>query len=172
MQWTKCIPHVSNLCPHSHMRTLDVKGLIKPNWKCNIEVKIKCVMRNERIYGLTTNHNPIPLPEQEWMQILDAKEMESSSKIYLKDVSWCKSIKDSYRFGALVITRFLKKRCISLVVKGSPSCATCRQEWNMWASIWKTYSSKIGLSKIWNLEHKCGATRAQLFKNQMGHNPH
>jgi hypothetical protein len=30
------------------------------------------------------------------MQILDAKEMESSSKIDLKDVSWWMSIKNAY----------------------------------------------------------------------------
>jgi hypothetical protein len=39
------------------------------------------------------------------MQALDAEEMESYSKIDLKDVSWWKSIKDAYKLGALVIVR-------------------------------------------------------------------
>jgi len=52
-------------------------------------------MWNKQIYGLTTNHNPAPLLEQEWMQALDAKEMESSFKIDLRDVSWWMSIKDA-----------------------------------------------------------------------------
>jgi hypothetical protein len=40
---------VSNLCSHSHMRRLDVEGLIKSRQKCNVEVKIECVMRDEQI---------------------------------------------------------------------------------------------------------------------------
>jgi len=35
------------------------------------------------------------LPEQKQMQALDVKEMESSSKTTLKDVSWWMSIKDA-----------------------------------------------------------------------------
>ncbi len=46
------------------------------------------------IGGLTSNHNLTPLPEQEQIQALDAKEMESTSKIDLRDVLWWKSIKD------------------------------------------------------------------------------
>jgi hypothetical protein len=53
----------------------------------NVEMKIKCVMRNEQIDGLKINHSLAPLPEQEQMWALDAKEMDSSSKIDLKDVS-------------------------------------------------------------------------------------
>jgi hypothetical protein len=49
------------------------------------------------------------------MQALDAEEMESSSKIDLRDVSWWISIKDVYRLGALVIARFLKEGCISFI---------------------------------------------------------
>jgi len=52
-------------------------------------------MQNEQKDGLITNHSPPPMPEQERMQILDAKEMESSSKIDLKDVSWWMSIKNA-----------------------------------------------------------------------------
>jgi hypothetical protein len=44
-------------------------------------------MRNEHINGLAINHNPAgPLPEQKQMQALQTMEMESSSKIGLKDV--------------------------------------------------------------------------------------
>jgi hypothetical protein len=51
-------------------------------------------MQNERVNGLTINQNLAPLPEQEWMRALDAKKMESSSKIDLKDVPQWMSIKD------------------------------------------------------------------------------
>jgi hypothetical protein len=58
------------------------------------------------------------------MRVLDAKEMESSSKINLRDVSWWKSIKDACTPGALVTARFSKERCIFLVAGGRPSHAT------------------------------------------------
>jgi len=83
--------------------------------KHNAKVKVKCVMRNEWIDGLTINHSLAPLLEQERMRALDAKKMESSSKINLKDVSWWMSIKDAYRLRALMTTRFSKERYISLV---------------------------------------------------------
>jgi hypothetical protein len=38
--------------------------------------------------------------------------MESSSKINLRDVLWWMSIKDVYRFRALVTAKFSKERCI------------------------------------------------------------
>jgi hypothetical protein len=41
------------------------------------------------------------------MQVLDAKEMESSSKIDLRDVSWWMSIKEACRPRVPVITKFL-----------------------------------------------------------------
>ncbi len=66
-------------------------------------------MRNEWIDGLATNHSPVPLPKQEQMGALDVEEMESSSKIDLRDVSWWMSIKDAYRFEVPVIVRFSKK---------------------------------------------------------------
>jgi hypothetical protein len=50
-------------------------------------------MQNEQIDGLTINHNLAPLPKQEQMRALDVEEMESSSKINLRDVSWWLSIK-------------------------------------------------------------------------------
>ncbi len=56
-------------------------------------------MQNEWIDGLTINHNPAPLPEQEWMRVLGVKEMESSSKIDLKDVSWFMSINKCVDLG-------------------------------------------------------------------------
>jgi hypothetical protein len=62
------------------------------------------------------------------MWVLDAKEMESSSKINLKDVSWWKSIKDACKLGALVIARLSKERCISLVTRGRPSHITHKHD--------------------------------------------
>ncbi len=82
------------------MGILDVDGWIKLRQKCNAEVKITCAMQNKLIDGLTINHKPAPLLEQEWMQALDVEEMESSSKIDLRDVLWWKSIKDAYKFRA------------------------------------------------------------------------
>jgi hypothetical protein len=60
------------------------------------------------------------------MWALDAKEMESSSKINLRDVLWWKSIKNAYRLGALVIAKHSKEGCISLVIGEKPSRITCR----------------------------------------------
>jgi hypothetical protein len=45
-------------------------------------------MRNEQIDGLTINHSLAPLLEEERMRTLDVEEMESSSKVDLRDVSW------------------------------------------------------------------------------------
>jgi hypothetical protein len=57
------------------------------------------------------------------MWVLETKEMESSSKIDLRDVSWWMSIKDACRLGALVTTKFSKAGCISLVAgKKAISC--------------------------------------------------
>jgi hypothetical protein len=56
------------------------------------------------------------------MSVSDVKEMESSSKIDLKDVSWWKSIKDVYKHGVPVIAKFSKEGCISLIVRKKPSC--------------------------------------------------
>jgi hypothetical protein len=105
-QWTKCMLDVFNLCPHSHVRKLNAKSWIKPKWKHNVEMKVKCAMWNKCINGLTTNHSLAPLLEQKQMWALDAEEMDSSSKIDLRDVSWWKSIKDAYRLGVLVTTNF------------------------------------------------------------------
>jgi hypothetical protein len=49
------------------------------------------------------------------MQVLDAKEMELSSKIDLRDVSWQMSIKYANKPRALEIAILSKEGCISLV---------------------------------------------------------
>jgi hypothetical protein len=54
------------------------------------------------------------------MWTLDVEEMESSSKINLKDVSWWMSIKDAYRPRALIIVKLSKERCIYLAARGRP----------------------------------------------------
>ncbi len=112
------MPNSFNPYPHSHVKRLDAKGLIKPTRKHIIEVEVKCVMWNKQIDGLATNHIPTPLPEQKQMRALDVKEMESFSKISLKDVLWWMSIKDAYNHGAPVTTKLSKKRCIFFVRKG------------------------------------------------------
>jgi hypothetical protein len=69
-------------------------------------MKIKCVMQNEQIDGLAINHSPAPLFEQKWMLTLDVEEMESCSKINLKDVLWWMSIKDAYKLETFIIAKF------------------------------------------------------------------
>ncbi len=56
-------------------------------------------MQNQQINGLSTNHCVVPLLEKKQMRTLDVKEMESSSKIDLRDVLWRMYIKDACRFG-------------------------------------------------------------------------
>jgi hypothetical protein len=60
------------------------------------------------------------------MWAVDAEEMESSSKIDLKDVSW-KSIKDACRPRASVIAKLVKEGCISLTAKGRSYCVAHKQ---------------------------------------------
>jgi hypothetical protein len=48
------------------------------------------------------------------MWALDAKEMESSLKIDLRDVLWWMSIKNAYRYAVLLTIKFSKEKCISL----------------------------------------------------------
>jgi hypothetical protein len=45
---------------------------------------------------------------------LDVEEMESSSKIDPRNVSWWMTIKKIYRFGALITARLSKEGSISL----------------------------------------------------------
>jgi hypothetical protein len=127
---TKCVPDASNMCPCLHMKRLDAEGWIKARWKCNAKVNVECVMWNERINDLATNHSPTPLPEQEQMRALDAEEIKSSSKINLKDVLWWMSIKDACRLGVLITARFSKERCISLTTRGKSFCSPCKHDWN------------------------------------------
>jgi hypothetical protein len=46
------------------------------------------------------------------------EEMESYSKIALKNVSWWMSIKDACSLGALIIARLSKEGCIFLAARG------------------------------------------------------
>jgi hypothetical protein len=54
------------------------------------------------------------------MWALDAENIESSSKIDLRDVSCWMSVKDAYKLGALIIARVSKERCISLATRKGP----------------------------------------------------
>jgi hypothetical protein len=54
--------------------------------KHNAKMKVECVMWNKQIDGLVIYHSPTPLPKQKQMWVLDVEEMESSSKIDLKEV--------------------------------------------------------------------------------------
>jgi hypothetical protein len=59
---------------------------------------------------------------------LDAKEMESSSMINLRDVLWWMSIKNACRPRVLIIIRISKEGCISLIIGGRPSCVACKYD--------------------------------------------
>jgi hypothetical protein len=104
------------------------------------------------------------------MQVLDVEEMESSSKINLKDVSWWMSIRDTCRPREWVISKLLKEGCISLAAGGRPSHVAHKHDWSKCEhpSTWETYSSKTCFLKIWNLEHKYGTTKAQFVKKTNG----
>jgi hypothetical protein len=62
------------------------------------------------------------------MWALDVKEMKSPSKIDLKDVLWWMSIKDVYKLGASITTKFSKERCNSLAIGGRPFHTTCKHD--------------------------------------------
>jgi len=127
-QRVKCVPSVSNTCPRSHVRRLDVKGWIKSRWKHNDEVKVKCAMWNKWIDDLKINRSPTPLPEQEQIWILDVEEMKSSSKIDQRDVSWWMSIKKSCEPRLAITTKLSKEGWISLVAWGRPYRTTRRHD--------------------------------------------
>jgi hypothetical protein len=55
-------------------------------------------------------------------------EMESSSKIDLRDVSWWKSIKNACRLGASIIVKLSKEGCISLAIKGKSFCTAHKHD--------------------------------------------
>ncbi len=127
-QRVKYVPNAFNPCPHSHMRIIDVEGWIKLRRKHNVEVKLKCAMKNKQIDDFTINHSPIPLPKQEQIQVLNVEEMESFSKIYLKDVLWWMSIKNTWKLWASIIAKLSKKRCISLTIGGKLSQIAWRHD--------------------------------------------
>jgi hypothetical protein len=54
------------------------------------------------------------------MRALDVEEMESSSKINLRDVSWWMSIRDVCRSRAQVTIKLSKEGCIFLATRGRP----------------------------------------------------
>ncbi len=104
-QRVRCVPYAFNQCPHSHMKRLYVEGWIKPKQKCIIEVEVECAMQNKHIDGLTINHNPTPLPEQERMQVLKVKK-------------W---IIFQNRLGTLLIIKLSRQGCIFIVMGGKLS---------------------------------------------------
>jgi hypothetical protein len=68
------------------------------------------------------------LPKQEQIQVLNVEEMESFSKIYLKDVLWWMSIKNTWKLWASIIAKLSKKRCISLTIGGKLSQIAWRHD--------------------------------------------
>jgi hypothetical protein len=62
------------------------------------------------------------------MQALDVEELESSSKIDQRNVSWWMSMKEACKPEALITTKFSKERCISLAIRGKPFCATHKHD--------------------------------------------
>jgi hypothetical protein len=62
------------------------------------------------------------------MRGFEVEEIESSSKIDLRDVSWWMSIKDACKLGAPIIVRLSKKRCIFLVARGRSFHVTCKHD--------------------------------------------
>jgi hypothetical protein len=82
-------------------------------------------MQNKWIDGLATDHSLVPLFEHERMGALDVEEMESSSKIDLRDVSWWMSIKDACRLEVSII---LKKRMHFFSYKKRPFCSTHKDD--------------------------------------------
>jgi hypothetical protein len=124
-QQVKCLSNVFTLT-HKKIRCRRLNQIEMKN----VKMKVECVMWNEQIDGLTTNHSFAPLPKQEWMQILDPKEMESSSKIDIRDVSWWMSIKYLCNLVVSISAKLSKKRCNSLATGGKPSCVACKHDWS------------------------------------------
>jgi hypothetical protein len=108
--------------------------------------------------------------KQERMQDLEVKEMKSFSKTDLKDVLLWMSIKNACRPRALIITKLSKEWCILLTAEGRLSWATRKHDKRRCGppSTWETYSSKMGLWKIRNLEHRYETTKAQFHKKANG----
>jgi hypothetical protein len=87
-------------------------------------------MQNEQIDGLITNHSPAPLLKQKRMWPMDVEEIESSSKINLRDVLWWMSIRDACRPMVSIIAKLSKERCISLIIGGRPFHVTRKHDSN------------------------------------------
>ncbi len=87
-----------------------------------------------------------------------------------REVLWWMSIKETCKPKVLVTTRLSKGGCISLAVGQKPFRVIRKLDWSRCGppSTWETYSSKMGLSKILNLEHKYGTTKAQLLRKANG----
>jgi hypothetical protein len=62
------------------------------------------------------------------MWALDVEEMEPSSKINLRDVSWWMSTKDACKHKAPITTNFSKEGCISLTKIKRSSYVTHKHE--------------------------------------------
>jgi hypothetical protein len=62
------------------------------------------------------------------MWAFDVKEIKSSSKIDLRDVSWWMFIKDAYRLMVPVIAKLSKEKCISLTIGRKSSRATHKHD--------------------------------------------
>jgi hypothetical protein len=62
------------------------------------------------------------------MWVLDVEEMESSSKIDIRDVWWWMSIKDAYRPRVLVIAKISKQGCIFLIEGKKTFCTTRKHD--------------------------------------------
>jgi hypothetical protein len=71
---------------------------------------------------------PTFLNKEKRMQALDAKEMESSSKIDLKHVSWGMSIKEACRPRAPIIAKLSKEMWISLAIKRKSYCVAHKHD--------------------------------------------
>jgi hypothetical protein len=62
------------------------------------------------------------------MQALDVEEIESLSKIDVRDVSWWMSIRNVGRPITLVTAKLSKGGCISLTIGGKPSRAAHKHD--------------------------------------------
>jgi hypothetical protein len=116
-QGVRCMPDASNPCPHSHVKRLNVEGWIKPRQKCNVEVKVKCVMWNEWIDGLAINHRPTPLA---WT-IMNVGSRCWRNGIILQNRLKGGVVMDVHqrcRLGVLITPKLSKERCIFQATKG------------------------------------------------------
>ncbi len=133
-------------------------------------MKIECAMWNEQINDLAINHSLAPLPEQEWMWALNVEEMESSSKIDLRDVLWWMSIKYTYGHGVLIVVRLSKEGCISLTTRGKPSRVTHKHDWSKCGSPFNMRNIFFQNRFIENTTNT-NPLEPKFVEKHMGHNP-